>query len=122
MLLGAAIGACASSALLAVCSALLVKAGTLPGGAAPLITGAVGAVGAFLSGWFAVKLHKSHGMLMGALAGLMLFAAVMLGAAVTGSFGSPAGIAAKCALFAAFGAVGGIVRVNKRTKVVRPSR
>ena len=117
LLLGASAGAAVSAALLAVSALIFVKAGSVPLGAAPLVTSLIGAAGAFTAGYLTVGLCKSRGMLMGSLSGLMLFCAVLIGAAVSSNTEGGPAIAAKCAIFLIGGAIGGIVRVNRRVKV-----
>lgn len=117
LLLGAAAGTLISAALLCVCAAVFVKLGSLPAQTAPLVSGAAAAVGAFAAGWSTVKLCGSKGMLMGALSGVAMFAAVVLGSLLTGASASFPDLAVKCALLAVCGAAGGIARVNRRVKV-----
>lgn len=117
LLLGASAGAAVSAALLAVSALIFVKSGSVPLGAAPLVTSLIGAIGALAAGYLTVGLCKSRGMLMGALSGLLLFCAVLIGAAVSGSTEGGAAIVTKCAIFLIGGAIGGVIRVNRRVKV-----
>lgn len=119
LLIGASAGTAVSALLLSLCSLMFVKLGTVPTAAAPVITGVVGAVGAFCAGYMTVKLFKSRGLLMGALAGLMFFLSVLLGAVISGGTNDPASLLPKLAVFLAAGSVGGVIRVNKRVSVKR---
>ncbi len=118
LLLGSAAGALASSALLCAAALICVKLGSPPVSAAPLITTVIGAVGAFLAGYIAVRIFGSRGLLIGALAGLLLFGAVLISGSAAGE-ASLSPMAVKCAVFTVCGAFGGVLRVNKRVKVKR---
>ena len=116
---GAAVGAAVSGVLLLVLSFVLVKVGTIPDGAAQLITAAVGCIGSFCAGWFAVKLFGSRGLLLGAVAGLLLCVSLAIAGFLARTPPALTALFIKCAFFTFSGAIGGIVRVNRRVKVRR---
>lgn len=117
ILLGCAVGAAVCAVLLSLSAMLFVKLGSLPLNYLPLITTFIGAVGAFTSGYFTVKLYKKRGMLLGALSGVLLFLIVFITGLIQGIENDIVSALIKCAVFAVMGAVGGVVRVNKKIKV-----
>lgn len=119
VLIGASFGAIISAALLAVSAMIFVKSGNVPVQAAPIIAGCISAIGSFCAGYITVKLCKSKGMLMGAISGLLFFSAAVLCSAISGELSFSAATITKGLIFVISGAVGGIVRVNKRTIVKR---
>lgn len=119
LLIGASVGTAVSALLLSLCSLLFVKLGAVPVAVAPVITGVIGAVGAFCAGYMTVKLFKSRGLLMGALAGMMFFLSVVLGAVISGGTQDLTSLLPRLAIFLAAGSVGGVIRVNKRVRVNR---
>ncbi len=117
LLTGAAVGALVCALLLAICSAVFVKLGSVPTSAAQTITTAVGAAGAFAAGWSALKLYGSRGLVMGASAGLLLFLSTLIAGIIAKETPDTAAAAVKLIVFVIAGAVGGVVRVNKREKI-----
>ena len=119
ILIGCSFGIICCAVLLSICSMLFVKLGTLPTSYLPLITTFIGAVGAFFAGYFTVKMHKKNGMLMGMLSGLLLFAAVAISSLSKGMDFDIVSAIIKLLVFSVMGAIGGIIRVNKKVKVKR---
>ena len=117
ILLGCAVGVAVCAVLLSLSAMLFVKLGSLPLGYLPLITTFIGAAGAFTAGYFTVKLYKKRGMLLGALSGVLLFLIVFVTGLVQGIENDVVSALIKCAVFAVMGAIGGVVRVNKKVKV-----
>lgn len=117
VLLGGAVGAAVCSALLALLSFLFVKFGTLPLHYLPIITTAVGSVGSFAGGYFSVKLHKKQGLILGALTGFLIFLIVFFTGIGKGTEYNIGNLVIKCSVMVVMGALGGIVKVNKKTKV-----
>lgn len=122
LFLGASVGALVCGALLLLSSFVFVKLGAVPTGAAPVITTAIGAAGAFSAGWFALKLLKSRGLLMGAAAGLLMFISVLIAGVIAKTQPDVSSALLKCAIFVISGAIGGIMRVNKRVVPADGSR
>ncbi len=117
VILGIAVGVGVCAALLSLCALLLVKLGSLPIDYLPLITTFIGAVGAFTAGYFTVKLYKKRGMFLGTLAGAVLFLIVFVTGCIKGIDNDVISTVIKCAVFSVMGAIGGVVRVNKKVKV-----
>ena len=117
ILLGCAVGVAVCAILLSLSAMLFVKLGSLPLNYLPLITTFIGALGAFTAGYFTVKLYKKRGMLLGALSGILLFLIVFITGIVQGIENDVVSALIKCAVFSVMGAVGGVVRVNKKVRV-----
>ncbi len=117
LLLGCAVGAAVCAVLLSLTAMGLVKAGTLPVEALPVITTAIGAVGSFFAGYFTVKVYKKRGLLLGFIAGVLLFVIIFIIGLSNGTDKNLVNALAKCVIFAVSGSIGGVVRVNKKAKV-----
>ncbi|MBQ1389438.1 MAG: TIGR04086 family membrane protein [Clostridia bacterium] len=113
LLTGAALGLMISGILLCLCAALCVKLKQVPTEAAKPIVTAVNALGAFASGYIAVKLFRSRGMLTGAAAGLLMISTICLSGSFLGETDSKAAVT-RILICTAAAALGGIIRVNKR--------
>ena len=114
---GTAVGALLCGLLMLLCSFVFVKLGSIPTSAAPAAAAAAGAVGAFAAGWFSLKLYGSRGLITGASAGALPYLMIFACSISSGIELSLPLLFAKLFVFAAFGAAGGIVRVNKRVRV-----
>lgn len=117
ILLGCITGIVVCNAMLSLLSILFVKIGSIPLEYLPLITTFIGAVGAFTAGYFTVKIYKKRGMLIGALSGFILFLIVLITGTAKGIDNDIVSILIKLAVFTVLGSIGGIIRVNKKTKV-----
>lgn len=117
IILGCTVGVAVCAVLLSISAMLFVKMGSLPLNYLPLITTFIGAVGAFSSGYFTVKMYKKRGMLLGSLSGILLFLIVFITGLTKGIDNDIVSALIKSAVFAVMGAIGGIVRVNKKVKV-----
>ena len=117
ILLGCTVGIVVSNALLSLLAILFVKLGSIPLDYLPLITTFTGAIGAFTAGYSTVKLYRKRGMLMGALAGFLMFLIVLITGISKGIDNDLVSIIIKCAVFVVIGSIGGIIRVNKKQKV-----
>ena len=117
LLIGAAAGAAASSVLLFLCAAVIVKLGSVPLGAFGLISSLISAAGAFIAGYSAVRLYGSRGLLMGAFSGLILFTVILASGMISSSGAEAPQALLRLMICMSGGAAGGIVRVNKRSRV-----
>lgn len=117
LILGAAVGCTVCALLLSLCAMLLVKAGTLPVEALPVITTGIGGIGAFFSGYFTVKLYRKRGLLLGVIAGTLLFLIIFVTGLISDSDKELTEHLVKLVVFGIMGSIGGVVRVNKKQKV-----
>lgn len=117
LILGIAVGAAVCAAFLSLAAMALVKAGTLPIEALPLLTTAIGAIGSFFAGYFTVTAYKKRGLLLGCIAGALLFFIVFVTGVTHSNNGDLINTLTKCIIFTVAGGIGGVVRVNKKTKV-----
>lgn len=116
LLLGTAFGTAICAALLALCAMALVKTGSLPLQAVPIITIGIGTIGAFFSGYIAVAAYKKRGLLIGCIAGLMLFLVVLIIGLSNNAESNIINAITKCVIFTILGGIGGVVKVNKKKK------
>lgn len=117
LLLGSAIGCAVCAILLSLTAMGLVKAGSLPIDALPIITNIIGAIGSFFAGYFTVKLYKKRGLLLGLIAGAIIFVIVYIIGLSNGTDTDLANALVKCVIFSVAGSLGGVVRVNRKVKV-----
>ncbi len=114
---GAAVGAIVSTVFLLLLSYAFVAMKSIPQGAVVPLGVAIGAIGAFFGGYTSGRISKQKGLLYGVVTALTLFALLFLFSLIlvkepisTVSF-----IKMGVMLFA--GALGGILGVNKKTKI-----
>ena len=119
LLLGCAVGVAVSAALLSLSAVIFVKFGSLPVDYLSLITTFIGAFAAFAAGYSAVRLYRKRGLLIGVCAGAFLFLLVFITGLAKGIENDLIGSLIKLGVFAVMGAIGGVVSVNKKTKVKR---
>lgn len=117
LLLGTATGCAVCAVLLSLTAIGLVKAGTLPVDALPIITNIIGATGSFFAGYFTIKLYKKLGLLLGLIAGAIIFLIVYIIGLSNGTDTDFVNALIKCVIFSVAGSIGGIVRVNRKAKV-----
>ena len=119
IILGAAAGIIVCALLLCALSALIVKIGTLPADILPVLTTAVGAFGSFAGGYFSVSMYRRRGLVTGLATGALMFASIFITSVISGTTDDVAGTLIKCGVYMLLGSIGGVVRVNKRQKVLR---
>ena len=119
---GAAAGICVCALLLCLASLIIVKLGTLPTDMLPIITIAIGAMGAFCAGYVSVAICRKRGVLTGLAAAAGMSASAFVTSMVTSNTDDLAGNLIKCGVFMLFGSIGGVVRVNKRQAASRRPR
>ena len=119
VLIGSAAGLAVCTALLCLCSFIMVKAGSLPVDLLPVVSAAISGAGGFMSGYFSVSMYKKRGMMIGLLAGGIMFLAVFITGLANSDTSDIATTLLKCAIFTVTGGIGGVVRVNKRVKTTR---
>lgn len=116
LLLGAAFGTAACAAVLALCAMALVKSGSLPLQAIPVVSIAVGAIGAFLAGYVTVAAYKKRGLLLGCAAGFLLFFILLIVGLSNNADSGIVNAITKCIIFIIMGGIGGVVKVNKKKR------
>lgn len=119
LLLGAAFGTAVCAAMLALCAMALVKSGSLPLQAVPVISLAVGAVGAFFAGYITISSYKKRGLLLGCAAGFLLFFILFIVGLSNNTDSGIVNAVTKCVIFTVVGGIGGVVKVNKKKKPKR---
>ena len=119
VLLGSAAGLAVCSLLLCLCSFIMVKAGSMPVDLLPFMSAFISGVGGFMAGYFSVSIYRKRGMLIGFLAGVIMFLAVFITGLANAAASDIATTLIKCAVLTAAGAIGGVVRVNKKVKTTR---
>lgn len=114
---GTAVGALAAAVLLLLLSYAFVVMKKIPQGAVMPLGVVLGAVGAFLGGYVSGRISKQKGLLFGVITGLVLYALLFLFGLIlikepisTLSF-------VKMGAMLFFGALGGVLGVNKKTKI-----
>lgn len=117
LLLGTAVGAVVCAMLLSLSAMVLVKTGSLPLAALPIITTAIGAVGSFFAGYTTIMAYKRRGLLLGCVSGILLFFIVLICGMLKGAESTEISSVIKAAVFILLGGAGGVVRVNRRVKV-----
>lgn len=117
ILLSVGVMSAASAALLLLLALIFGKSGSLPKGAVPIITTLIGCIATFFGGFSASLYTKEKGILIGLASGgvfLIIVAMVSLF-----SYENTLGIASigKAAAILLSGAIGGILGVNRKTRV-----
>ncbi len=119
LLLGAAFGTAICAAMLALSAMILVKAGTLPEKALPILTVFIGAVSAFFSGYITVSAYKKRGLLLGCIAGFVIFFIILIIGIANNTDSNLANALTKGIIMTVTGGIGGVVKVNKKKKAKR---
>lgn len=117
LLIGVSLGEVLGGLLLALAALMFVKAGTAPLAAAPTAAALISGASSFAAGWFTVKLCKNRGLVMGALSGALLFLSLFAAALITGGTAPDSPLILRFIVCTACGAIGGVARVNKRSKI-----
>lgn len=117
VVIGAVCGAVLCALLLCLCAFAFVSSRLFPQGVIFPLTLIISALGSLLSGIVTAKLQRKRGLLFGALAGLLLFLLFLLAGLL--SFQEVLGAAAgtRVLVMVLCGAIGGLLVVNRKTKV-----
>ena len=108
---GGVIALVVSMALLLLLAAVVIL-NDLPEGASTQLSCAAFAGGALGGGFMTCRLHKSRGLLMGALTGLLFFFVLYVAGAISQHIGLGTLAFVKLGLSLVFGALGGVIGVN----------
>ncbi len=112
---GVGIGLVVCTALLMIAAAIMTGV-SLPSAAVTPIAWGIAAVSAFFGGFFAARISRERGLLLGAVCGLVVFLlTAAIGLTVSQEVNGSA-MLLKAALMLGAGAVGGIVGVNVKHK------
>lgn len=117
LLLSAGIITAVSAALLALAALILGKMGTLPRSAVPVITTAIGCIAVFLGSFFSSLYAKEKGILFGVASGLLCSFCIALVSVLVFQNDFNIASAGKCAALLLSGSIGGILGVNRKSKV-----
>ena len=114
---GSAAGAAVIMLLILLLTVLFVKMRRVPQAAAVPLTIAAASVGSLVSGYVAGRISQQKGILYGFSAALLLFALLFLcGVIIVRETLAPA-MFIKLGLMVLFGIIGGILGVNRKSKV-----
>lgn len=114
LMVGLLPGAALTVLILLSAAAVMVKSERVSYQAIAPIAIAASGCGAFIAGYCSSRLHRSRGLLIGSVGGLLLFAvSILLGAAVGGQQLSIVTLL-RFALCVLCGAAGGVLGVNKK--------
>lgn len=115
--LSAGVMAAVSGLLLVLAALIIAKLGALPRGIQPVLTMGIGCLAIFLGGFTGSLYAKEKGILLGIASGALyaLCAAALSLAIFQSSLGL--GAVGKLAAFLLSGAIGGILGVNRKSKV-----
>ncbi len=112
---GLGIGVIVCAVILLIAAAIMTT-GILPASAVTPIALAAAAIGAFVGGFVAARLSRERGLLYGAGVGLLLFLLItVVGIAASQELRGTM-MLLKAALTIGFGALGGVLGVNVKTK------
>lgn len=112
------IGMTATGALLLAITALILgKTGNLPRAAIPIMMTVFGCITAFAGGFLASAALKEKGLLFGFLAALILLAVILLVTFLVFQENLTVASAGKGAAILLSGAIGGILGVNRKSRV-----
>ena len=116
ILVGIIVGSIVCVILLMVCSLLFVRVKNIPEAVIGPLTIGIAAIGAFLSGYVAVRIVKIKGLIYGMLSGFLLFVILFVAGLVIARESLTMMTLIKCILSVLMGGIGGIIGVNKRAK------
>ena len=114
---GTVTGAVICAVLLAVCAIVFVSSKHIPQSVIPLIALIAAAVSAFFSGYVAAKRSRERGLLLGTLAGLLLFFLIFVSGLILVDEPITAATVTKLMIMMISGAIGGVAAVNKKSKI-----
>lgn len=117
ILLSAGIMTAVSAALLALAALILGKMGALPRGAVPIITTMIGCIAVFLGGFFSSLYAREKGILFGVLSGLLYSLCIALVSVLAFQNDFTLASAGKFIALLLSGSIGGILGVNRKSKV-----
>lgn len=118
VLIGTLVGILLCSLLIVLLSYVLVKMGQIPTNAVFIILQVISAVSAFAGSYTAVRLYKAMGLLLGLATAFSMFLVVFtVGLSISVEPVSMLTVTKMVAMLCA-GAIGGIVSVNKRKRLV----
>ncbi len=106
-----------AAALLAIAALIFGKMGTLPKGIIPVLTTVIGCVSVFLGGFFSALYQKENGLLLGLLSGAVFAVVILLAASLIFKNEFTVGSVGKLAAVLIAGSLGGILGVNRKSKV-----
>lgn len=117
VLLSVGVMSVTSAVLLSVLALIFGKSGSLPKGAVPVITTLIGCIAVFLGGFLSSLYMKEKGILVGlASGGVFLLVVVLVSLFYYENALGIASIGKAAAIFLS-GAIGGILGVNRKSKV-----
>ena len=117
IVIGSVAGAALCAALLGLCALGFVSSGHIPQSLISPIVIALSAISSFMAGFVAAKISRKRGLAYGALAGLLLFLLFLLSGIIAYHEAVSAGVILRMLVMVLSGALGGLVAVNKKTKM-----
>jgi putative membrane protein (TIGR04086 family) len=120
IVIGSVAGALICAVFLGILALVFVSAERIPQGLLTPLVIAVSVLSAFAAGYITVKISKKRGLLLGAAAGIVLFALFLFsGLAVSNKASEPAQSGIRLLVMALSGSIGGILSVSGRRKSKR---
>lgn len=116
VVIGAVVGAAICAVLLAVFSLVFVSSASIPHSFLLALTIFVSAFSAFLAGLVAARIVKKHGLICGAMTGLVLFLFFLLAGLISQKSGAAPEAASRLGIMMVAGGIGGLIAVNSKSK------
>lgn len=105
------------AAMLCICCAIFLTSSKIPYEFIDYIMLVIYAVSIFIGSYFAARINKSRGLVLGITLSLLMFAALLISSFSTGNANLCMMTVYKLAVFIIFGILGGIKGVNRKEKV-----
>lgn len=116
VVVGAVSGAAVCAGLLAVCTLAFVSSENIPHHFLPILIIAVSVVSSFFAGFITAKVSKQAGLLLGTMAGLLLFLFFLLAGLAVSQSGLAAEAFPRFLMMLLAGGVGGLIAVNSKSR------
>lgn len=117
VLLSAGIMALVSGVLLAIAALVISKMGSLPQGSLSIITTVIGCIAVFFGGFFSSLYIREKGILFGVFSGLLFAFCTALVSVLVFQNDFTIGSVGKLAAILLSGSIGGIMGVNRKSRV-----
>ena len=113
---GMFIGCMVCALLLWLTSLVFVKSGVLPISIIGVAVVIMAGVSSFLGAYFAIKISKSNGLVVGAATGALIFMVTLIAGAITSANADATATLSRAAVMITAGCIGGVVAVNRSPK------
>ncbi len=116
ILISTCLGILTCAAMLALFTFIFTKSSSLPHSAIGILSTLIGGIGSFIAGNICAKILKSNGMKNGMICAFLMFLLIFICGIITNGENVSFLSLVKLFLMLLFGAVGGILGVNKQKK------